>query len=162
VTVVHQNNNNNKNKTKHRRQLVTMPRLHIADHYYFDMYWTTETCMMEQSFKETTAQMTDDEYISTNALIMKEFESYKHNVKYTLLDLTTFFHEVSPESQKLIDYNSIQFFNNTPLQKVAIVLPQSILELMSIEDTVNNLSPTKYKLEYCSDNDNAKQWLFSP
>jgi hypothetical protein len=138
-----------------------MPRLHIADHYYFDMYWTTETCMMEQSFKQLSGHMTDDDYVATFALIMKEFEPYKNVLKFFILDFATFFHEVSSESQQLVKNNSAQFFNKTPLEKVAIVLPQSILELMSIKDTVNNLSQTPYKIEYHNNDDNAKQWFYS-
>jgi hypothetical protein len=132
----------------------------IADHKYFTVYFTPDTGLLENVFKATTAEMSNDQFIQMHIDMMAAYVPLNDNLQLSLWDCRLFYHEISPQSQDWIDANPVKFVNESPITKAAAVVSDGVFEQMSIEELVSN-TPVKLQYKYFHNIDTAYKWLLS-
>jgi hypothetical protein len=86
----------------------------------------------------------------------------KDSIKGILYDTTLFFHEISPKAIDWVNENYVPSLNkNTTVQKAAGIMSESLIEQLSIEDTVSGFEYRRYQLQYFSSTETAKKWLLA-
>jgi hypothetical protein len=138
----------------------TMPRSMIHSYIYFDTYWTPETGLVEHVFKETTANMDDDEFINSCKEQLKLYEPIKELMNCILLDSTLFFHEISSIGQDWCNANWNTYIQQqTKVRKVATVYSDSVFVQVTIEAMSDSFRNTCYQMEHFSCIQHANEWL---
>jgi hypothetical protein len=132
----------------------------IADHKYFTVYFTPDTGLLENVFKESTADMNEVQFIQMHKDMMDAYVPLNDKLRLVLWDCTLFFHEISPQSQEWIDANPVKFINASPIKKAASVVSDGVFEQLSIEELVSN-TPAKLQTKYFYNIKTAYEWLLS-
>jgi hypothetical protein len=139
----------------------SMVSIKIFDHLVADLYWTPESSIFEEIYKDTRANVSDEqlkEYRIRKINIMSTIVDHASTLNGMLLDTSLFFHEITPEYQKWIDQHIVSFFNQRGLKKMCVIFSQGLFEQIALEEA-STLCTNKYEVQFFADTHTAKRWL---
>lgn len=136
-----------------------MARKQILTHKYADLYFDDATLLIEELWKSSTENMTDEEYKSFQ--YEKLEATRKVNPKLFLCDTEKFLYSMTPEMQEWTDEKLNKFWEEIGLVKFAFVMSKGFIEQIALELAMTERDILAYPVEYFDNQEKAKNWLLS-
>ena len=133
-----------------------MARKKVLTHQLADLYFDETTSYFEERWKLATKDTTDEIY--------KKYQNEKIEVskkclpKLFICDTRNFLFIFSTEMQEWTDEVVMNFWDSTPLEKLAFIASKELVSQMSIELSMEE-NTHKYPIRYFETEEEAKAWL---
>lgn len=122
------------------------------------VYYTHEKYAHVQ-WHEASAKMTDEEYKDFSLKQVQAIKSTPFN--NLLINAEYFDYIISPKMQEWIDNHIMRELINGGLNRMAVILPESLFVQISAEQLFDedNTASSNLKMKYFSNEQEAKNWL---
>lgn len=131
----------------------------VFENDFTTTYFDAEKALIKNVWKEESANLTEVSFKET--LLQLKQVVLSHNTKKMMLDTRLFKFLIEPRLQEWVATNVTSLYARNGLQKVATILPSSIFERVSLQQTVDeNLGGIQFQRAYFDDESSARKWLF--